>query len=97
MGKRLKMPEKNWSVELSKRALKHLGKLGQKNRNRILRNLEELGNLDNPLLHKEVRPLIGKLRGFYRLRMGDFRIIFELDRKKKRIGIHIIVSRKNAY
>jgi mRNA interferase RelE/StbE len=91
------MPEKNWSVELSKRALKRLGKLGQKSRNRILQNLEELGKLDNPLLHKEVRPVIGKLRGFYRFRIGNFRIIFELDRTKKRIGIHVIVTREDAY
>jgi len=91
------MPEKNWSVELSKRALKHLERLGQKNRDRILRNLEKLEDMDNPLLHRDVKPLIGKLRGFYRLRIGDFRIIFELDRKKRRIGIHIIVSREDAY
>ena len=91
------MPEKNWSVELSKRALKHLERLGQKNRDRILRNLEKLEDMDNPLLHRDVNPLIGKLRGFYRLRIGDFRIIFELDRKKRRIGIHIIVSREDAY
>ena len=91
------MPEKNWSVELSKRALKHLERLGQKNRNRMLRNLEELEGMNNPLLHGDVRPLIGKLRGFYRLRIGDFRIIFELDRKKSRIGIHVIVSREDAY
>jgi mRNA-degrading endonuclease RelE of RelBE toxin-antitoxin system len=91
------MPEKNWSVELSKRSLKHLERLGQKNKNRILRNLEELEDMDNPLLHRDVRPLIGKLRGFHRLRIGDFRIIFGLDRKKRRIGIHIIVSREDAY
>lgn len=91
------MPEKNWSVELSKRALKHLERLGLKNSNRILRNLEKLEDMDNSLLHRDVRPLIGKLRGFHRLRIGNFRIIFELDRKKKRIGIHIIVSREDAY
>jgi mRNA-degrading endonuclease RelE of RelBE toxin-antitoxin system len=91
------MPEKNWSVKLSKRALKHLERLGQKNSNRILRNLEKLEDMDNPLLHRDVRPLIGKLRGFHRLRIGDFRIIFELDRKKRRIGFHVIVSREDAY
>ena len=91
------MPKKNWSVELSKRALKHLGKMGEKNRGRILQCLEELEDMENPLLHKDVRTLIGKMRGFYRLRIGEFRIIFELDRQDRRIGIHVIVSRKNAY
>lgn len=91
------MQEKIWSAELSKYALKHLGKLNKKTANRILEALEELEKAENPLLHKDVRPLIGKLRGFYRLRVGEYRIIFELDRKNKCIGIHLILSRGNAY
>ncbi len=91
------MQKKNWSVELSKHAFKHLKKLENKTANRIFDTLEELERIENPLLHKDVRPLIGKLRGFYRLRVGGYRIIFELDKKNKRIGIHIIVSRGNAY
>jgi len=37
-----------------------------------------------------VRPLAGKLKGFHRLRAADFRIIFEIDRKNKGIGVYII-------
>jgi mRNA interferase RelE/StbE len=91
------MQEKIWSAELSKSAFKHLKKLNKKTANRILEALEKLENAENPLFHKDVRPLIGELRGFYRLRVGEYRIIFELDRKHKRIGIHLILSRGNAY
>ncbi len=91
------MQEKIWSAELSKSALKHLKKLNKKTANRILEVVVELENSENPLLHKDVRPLIGKLRGFYRLRVGEYRIIFELDRKNKRMGIHLIVSRGKAH
>jgi len=91
------MSKKNWSVELSKDALKYLRKLGKNTSKRILNSIEELEISENPLLHKDVRPLTGKLKGFYRLRIGEFRIIFELDRESKRIGVHVIVSRGNAY
>ena len=91
------MPEKNWRVELSKDAIKYLKKLDKSTSQRILDSLEKLETSENPLSHKDVRPLVGKLRGFYRLRVGEFRIIFELDRPNKRIGAHVIVPRGDAY
>jgi len=91
------MQEKIRSAELSKYAFKHLKKLNKKTANCILEAIVELEKAENPLLHKDIRPLIGKLRGFYRLRAGEYRVIFELDRKNKRIGIHLILSRGNAY
>jgi len=91
------MPKKNWRVELSKDALKYLKKLDKSTSKRILDSLEKLGKTENPLLHKDVRPLTGKLKGFYRVRVGTFRMIFELDNIKKRIGVHAIVPRGNAY
>jgi mRNA interferase RelE/StbE len=91
------MPQKNWIVELSKDAIKYLKKLDRNTSQRLLNGLEKLEVTENPLLHKDVRPLTGKLKGFYRLRVGDFRIIFELDRQNKRIGVNVIVTRGNAY
>lgn len=91
------MSEKNWSVELSKSSLKYLKRLGKTASLRVMGRLEELEETENPLVHKDVRPLEGKLKGFFRLRVGDCRIIFELDRQNKRIGILAIVSRGNAY
>ena len=91
------MPKKNWRVELSKYALKSLKKFEEKTAQKILISLEELEEMENPLLHKDVRPLSGKLKDFYRLRVADFRVIFELDRKNRRIGIHIIIHRGSAY
>jgi len=91
------MPEKNWRVELSKDAIKYIKKLDKSTSNRLLNSLEKIETIENPLFHKDVKPLTGKLKGFYRLRVADFRIIFELDRKNKRIGVHVVVPRGNAY
>ena len=91
------MQEKKWRVELSKSAFKHLKKLKEKPAQKILDNLLKLEGWENPLLHQDIRPLVGQLKGFYRLRIGNMRIIFELDRKNKRIGVHAIVPRGSAY
>lgn len=91
------MQEKKWKVELSKSAFKHLKKLENKTAQKILDDLLKLEELENPLLHLDVRPLVGQLRGFYRLRIGNMRIIFELDSNNKRIGVHMIVHRGSAY
>lgn len=91
------MQEKKWRVELSKSAFKHLKKIDSKTAQKILDDLQKLEELENPLLHQDVRPLVGQLKGFYRLRIGNKRIIFELDRNNKRIGVHTIVHRGDAY
>ena len=91
------MPKKNWKVELSKDSLKYLKKLDRKTSQRLLASLDALEASEHPLSHKDVRPLVGKLRGFYRLRVGEFRLIFELDGADRRIGVLLIIPRGNAY
>ncbi len=91
------MPKKNWKVELSHESLKYLKKLNKKTSQKLLDSLKKLESSENPLSHKDVRPLVGKLRGFHRLRIGDKRLIFELDRENRRIGVLAIIPRGNAY
>jgi mRNA-degrading endonuclease RelE of RelBE toxin-antitoxin system len=41
-----------------------------------------------------VRPLQGKQwKGYYRKRIGDFRVIFTLDRAMRTVTIHAILRR----
>jgi mRNA interferase RelE/StbE len=91
------MPEKNWSVKFSRSSLKDLGRLEKSIRSRVLEQLEELGESENPFCHKGIRPLEGKLRGFHRLRVGEYRIIIEFDTEHKHVGVHAVVSRGKAY
>lgn len=91
------MPEKPWSLEFSKSSLKGLERLGKRGSSCLLAGLEELARLENPLRHKDVRSLEGKLKGFYRLRVGEYRAIFELDPENKRIGLLALVPRGKGY
>jgi len=91
------MREKKWEIELSRDSWKYLNKLGKRSSRRILDAFEKLSEKESPIFHKDVRPLTGKLKGFYRLRIGDLRAVFEIDWTEKRIGILAIAPRGDAY
>jgi len=91
------MPEKSWSVEFSNSALKALQRLDKKASLRVLDRLGELADAENPLRHKDVRSLDGKLKEFYRFRVGEYRVIFELDPRDRRIGVLAVIPRGKGY
>lgn len=75
-------------IKWSKRAAKSLKSLPRDQQLRTIRAVENLPAGD-------VKPLHGKLKGLYRLRVGELRVIFE----KVNDGylIHDIRSRGDAY
>ena len=87
----------NWRVELKPNAVKQYDKLDKRTRQRITKALGELENADNPLFLNDVRPLVGKLRGDYRLRVGGWRLLFTPDRLQKLIYVYAILPRGDAY
>ena len=76
-------------IEFDKQAIKELSKLSPKLRKHMMDALERLDN--NSVGN------VKKLKGieFYRLRVGNYRVIFKLKKK----GIHVvhILSRGSAY
>ena len=82
-------------IHLTKKAAKNHDKLPEKTKNKVELALNELqysfesGRLD-----------IKKLKGFknvYRVRIGQWRIIYEMDIKERSILVHRILPRKSAY
>ena len=83
----------SWTIRFSKRAENYLKKLDRKSSVNILNKISKLK--DNPwaLPYK-------KLRGhedFYRIRIGDFRVIYHVDKKINEIHIARIEKRSKAY
>ncbi len=83
-----------YDVNITRKALKELNKLDPRSRNKILEALIILrdygftSKLD-----------IKKLRGYknhYRIKVGKYRILFELEKPRK-IIIYAILPRKKAY
>lgn len=51
----------------------------------------------DPLRHPNVKPLVGPLKGFFRFRIGDYRIVYQVDFQAKVVYVVRIVDRKEAY
>jgi len=83
-------------VEAKRRALRALAKLTIKRKSRIKEVILILKNDPIPFRRLDV----AKLKGYentYRIRVGDLRIVYEVNWDKKRILIHFIGSRERAY
>lgn len=77
-------------INFERKALQELYKLNQIVSRRLLRNIKELGEKFN---FKDVKRLKGM--DTYRLRVGDYRILFEIENEI--IKILKIGHRKNIY
>ena len=79
---------------IKKQAKKVLQGLSRPDRNRIAEKIQLLGeNPDNPNL--DIKPLQGQ--SYYRLRVGDWRVIFDRDDEVKIIAIEKVKPRGGAY
>ncbi|MCH7886936.1 MAG: type II toxin-antitoxin system RelE/ParE family toxin [Candidatus Marinimicrobia bacterium] len=79
---------------LWKRSTEHdLRKLPQKQVNRILKAVEPLNKNPFPTGCRKLRDS----ESFYRIRVGDYRVVYNIDKKRKMITIYYIRHRKDAY
>ncbi|MDD3726184.1 MAG: type II toxin-antitoxin system RelE/ParE family toxin [Candidatus Ratteibacteria bacterium] len=86
-----------WQIKFSTQAEKYYIKLPSDMRKRVKKSLFELGNTDIPFLHPDVKPLLGKLDGFYRLKIGKYRIIFSIIKDIHTIAVVNIFPRGDVY
>ena len=86
-----------WRIEIKPSAEKQYLKLDKKTRRRIKNALVELQEEENPFFHTNVRPLTGKLKGDYRIRIGNWRALFTPDKETKTLHIYAILPRSDAY
>jgi len=66
-----------YSYEFTSRSLKQLKKLDKKTQFRIIEKLDYISNAPNPLIYAD--SLIDSRLGDYRVRIGDYRVIFDLE------------------
>ena len=83
-----------WKVEISWEAEKDLDNLGGFDQIRIIQKLEWLGeNFDS------VTPIAlgANWKGFYKFRVGDYRVIYRIDWDKKVVLVVAIGHRSKIY
>jgi mRNA interferase RelE/StbE len=88
---------RNWTVKVSSKAEKYLVKLGKPTKERVKQALLALSVHEDPLLDPNVKPLLGPLKGFYRLRIGTRRVIFALIKEQHIIAVVNIAPRGDVY
>lgn len=83
-----------WQILFTKKAQKQIKDLDGSVKSRIKKAiLDKL--LKNPLLHLE--PLVGNLGGFYKFRVGDYRLICTKEEQKLIVVVVEISHRRQVY
>ena len=84
-----------YEVVLSVQAQKIYASADQALAKKIARCFEQLEQ--SPRYHPNIKPLKGDLAGYYRYRIGDHRVIYQVDDEKNQVFVSTIVHRREAY
>lgn len=84
-----------WTIEITARADKAIGKLDKPIAIRIIRKLEDIAKLENP--RSIGKPLTGRLAGLWRYRVGDYRIVCSIEDGKIAIVVVDVDHRREIY
>jgi mRNA interferase RelE/StbE len=84
-----------WEIDLTRPAEKVYDKASKNIRQRLDDCFEDLEQ--NPLYGNNVKALAGKLKGLYRYRVGDWRVIYRPKTERKIVEIIAILPRGDAY
>lgn len=84
-----------FKVIVHKRSLKYLNKLTPFKKTKIKKLLTEL--INNPIQREDVKPMLGEWKGYYRMKIGNIRLIFWVDHVKKIIYVDHIGPRGDVY
>jgi mRNA interferase RelE/StbE len=83
-----------YTVSLSREAFASLSALDRSTAQRILDRISWLSLHVEDVNHKS---LSGQLRGAFKLRVGDYRVIYELNRGSSLLTIRFIAHRSEVY
>ncbi|MBD1846944.1 type II toxin-antitoxin system RelE/ParE family toxin [Cyanobacteria bacterium FACHB-63] len=83
-----------YAIELTNDAISALEKLSQKNQKRVLRKLEWLADNFDEL---DPIPLTGDLSGLFKLRVGDYRVLYTFSETAELLTVHRIRHRSEIY
>ena len=81
-------------VVIHRRAASYLKRLPRDQKERLKKTLQELAH--DPF-QPGVKAMVGEWRGYYRMRVGDLRVIFWLDQKNQTIYVDYIGPRGDVY
>jgi mRNA interferase RelE/StbE len=88
--------DKRWIIEISRTAAKQIQKLDRKAQEAIVRFLRErVQSAEDP--RQWGKPLRGEKRGLWRYRVGDYRLICDIQDEKITVLVLAVGHRKDVY
>lgn len=88
------MPAPLYSIEFAPRIEKQLSVIPKAIRNKIFDRIEKLKKNPRP---PQVEPLHGSESGFFRIRQGDYRIVYSINDNRLLVLVVRVVHRKEVY
>ena len=85
----------SWKVEFDSAAVKQLRKIDRTWQRRIVAYIEEIATLPDP--HVRGKPLRSNLRGLWRYRVGDYRLLCQLQDDVLIVRVVKIGHRRTIY
>ena len=83
-----------YKIALEKRAAKSLSSLPVSICRKVTLSLEQLSN--NPK-SKGSKKLSGAFKNYWRIRIGDYRVVYEIDDKEMIVRVYRVMHRKEVY
>lgn len=84
-----------WRIDFTKAADKALRKLVRPTAGRVLDELEEIAKLDDP--RSRGKALTGNLAGLWRYRVGDYRVVCDIEDGVLVILVVDVAHRREVY
>jgi mRNA interferase RelE/StbE len=84
-----------WTIEIERKAEKELGKLAKQDGKRIVTALRAVAALDNP--RDRGKALAGEWAGYWRYRVGDYRVIARIEDGRMVIVVVAVGNRREVY
>jgi len=87
--------DSHFQIYFARPAAKTFESLPRRDKDRIVNALNLLA--ENPYFGANIRKLKGKLDGSYRLRIGDYRIVYRIKDNEKELEVILVIQRSKGY
>ena len=84
-----------YNIDLSEEATQFFEAASAKLQERLDRAFEQVKS--NPRFHPNIKPLKGNYAGYYRYRVGDYRIVYSINDETMRVLVNTIAHRSEVY
>ena len=84
-----------WTIEVSEKAVRALRKMDRQAAHRIRDELAEIAKLEDP--RSRGKALVGNLAGLWRYRVGDYRIVCDIEDGVLVILVVDVAHRREVY